>query len=143
MEKLIRRDKITDATAVFFNDSINIPERFIRVNEVQSSGAVAGDDEAYELPVTDMAKLQDPELSALETAKLGSACREWGFLPLTKHGVEEAAIQHMKESVLQFFRLPLESKNTVAFRGEATKLEGYGHQFSRAHQVISWTGRRV
>ena len=74
------RDKITDATAALFADSAKIPDRFIRTNEVQAAGAVvAGEDEASELPVVDMASLLDPELSASETAKLGSACRDWGF----------------------------------------------------------------
>ena len=74
------RDKITDATAALFADSAKIPDRFIRTNEVQAAGAVvAGEDEASELPVVDMARLLGPELSASETAKLGSACREWGF----------------------------------------------------------------
>jgi hypothetical protein len=78
--KLVGRHKITDATAALFADSAKIPDRFIRTNEVQAAGAVvAGEDEASELPVVDMARLLDPELSASETAKLGSACREWGF----------------------------------------------------------------
>ncbi|CAN6284390.1 unnamed protein product [Urochloa humidicola] len=32
---------------------------------------------AFELPVVDMAKLLDPELSPSETTKLSSACRDW------------------------------------------------------------------
>ncbi|PAN49208.1 hypothetical protein PAHAL_9G433700 [Panicum hallii] len=127
--KLVGRDKITDATAALFADSVKIPERFIRTNEVQAAGAVvAGEDEASELPVVDMARLLDPELSAQETAKLGSACREWGFFQLVNHGVEEAAMQQIKDSVAQFFSLPLEAKNTVAVRGDG--FEGFGHHFS-------------
>lgn len=79
--KLISRDKITDAAATLFStdDSIQIPERFVRADEVEAAGAVVGEDEALELPVVDMARLLDPELSVSETAKLGSACRDWGF----------------------------------------------------------------
>ena len=83
--KLVGRHKITDATAALFADSAKIPERFIRTNEVQAAGTVVvGEGEASsELPVVDMARLLDPELSAQETAKLGSACREWGFFQVS------------------------------------------------------------
>jgi hypothetical protein len=73
--KIVHRDEITDDA---FTDSANIADKYIRTDEV-SAGAVVGEDEAYYLPVIDMAKLLDPELSASETAKLGSACRDWGF----------------------------------------------------------------
>jgi hypothetical protein len=78
----VSRETITDAAAALFSaDSVKqIPERFIRTEEIQAAGAVVvGDDETFELPVVDMAKLLDPESSASETAKLGSACRDWGF----------------------------------------------------------------
>ena len=149
------RDKITDATAALFADSAKIPERFIRTNEVQAAGTVVvGEGEASsELPVVDMARLLDPELSAQETAKLGSACREWGFfqvrigwisrfpqpsptfpsshqfcclimyssrsVQLVNHGVDEEATQQIKDSVAQFFSLPLEAKNTATARARA------------------------
>ena len=45
------------------------------------------------------------------------------------HGVEEAAVQQIKDSVAQFFSLPLEAKNTVAVR-EGDGFEGFGHHFS-------------
>jgi hypothetical protein len=79
--KLFGREKITDATAALFTESANkIPdERFIRTKEVQTAGAVVREEEMLELPVVDMASLVDPDSSASETAKLGSACREWGF----------------------------------------------------------------
>ncbi|TKW04075.1 hypothetical protein SEVIR_7G086000v4 [Setaria viridis] len=127
--KIVHRDEITDDA---FTDSAHIPEKYIRTDEV-SAGAVVGEDEAYELPVIDMAKLLDPELSASETAKLGSACRDWGFFQLTNHGVDEAVIQHMKESTVQFFGLPLDSKNDVAVRGDG--FEGYGHHYSRLSKL--------
>lgn len=83
--KLISRDRVTDAAATLFSagdDSGQIPDRFVRTDELQADGEVVGDDEAFELPVVDMAKLQDPEQSASETAKLGSACRDWGFFQI-------------------------------------------------------------
>ncbi|KAF8728958.1 hypothetical protein HU200_018259 [Digitaria exilis] len=130
--KLISRDRITDAAATILfstDDSVKIPERFVRTDEVEAAGEVVGEDEAFELPVVDMAKLLDPELSASETAKLGAVCRDWGFFQLTSHGVDEEVIRRMKESAAEFFRLPLESKNAIAFGGE-DKFQGFGHHFS-------------
>jgi hypothetical protein len=59
-----------------FADSAQIPERYIRTEEVLD-GVVVGEDESYQLPVIDMSRLLDPELSALEIKKLGAACRNW------------------------------------------------------------------
>ncbi|CAN6306297.1 unnamed protein product [Urochloa humidicola] len=127
-KKLINRDRITEAAATTFPDSAEIiPERFIRSDdEVQ---AAVEDEAACEvLPVVDMANLLDPELSASETAKLGSACRDWGFFQLANHGVDEAVIQQMKDSTVQFFSLPLGSKNEVAVRPGG--FQGFGHHFN-------------
>ncbi|RLN15953.1 S-norcoclaurine synthase 1-like [Panicum miliaceum] len=133
----ISRDNVTDAAATAFPDSVEIPERFIRTGDEARAGVVAGEDEAYELPVVDMASLLDPELSASETAKLGSACRDWGFFQLTNHGVDEAVIQRMKASTAQFFSLPLESKNAVAVREGG--FEGFGHHFNApASDKLDW-----
>ncbi|KAF8715413.1 hypothetical protein HU200_027060 [Digitaria exilis] len=118
--KIVHRDEITEDA---FTDSAQIPEKYIRTDEV-SAGAVVGEDEAYELPVIDMARLLDPELSASETAKLGSACRDW---------VDEAVIQRMKDSTVQFFGLPVGSKNAVAVRADG--FEGYGHHYSRMSKL--------
>lgn len=80
IEKIVNRDGITDTALSLFagDDSIDIPESYIRTDEVLAD-EVVGKDEAYELPVIDMAKLLDPDSSAMETEKLGSACRHWGF----------------------------------------------------------------
>ena len=77
--KLVNRDEITGAAlSTFAGDSTDIPESYIRTDEVLAA-EVVGEDEAYELPVVDMAKLLDPDSSAMETEKLGHACRHWGF----------------------------------------------------------------
>ncbi|EES12050.1 hypothetical protein BDA96_06G064100 [Sorghum bicolor] len=128
--KIVNRDEITDA----FTDSAQIPEKYIRTDEVRAGVVVGEDDDCYcELPVVDMARLLDPELSASETLKLGSACRNWGFFQLTNHGVDEGVIQHMKDNTADFFGLPLDSKNAVAVRGDG--FEGYGHHYSRLSKL--------
>ncbi|KAF6996781.1 hypothetical protein CFC21_013082 [Triticum aestivum] len=128
-EVVLTRAEITDAAAATFADSTVIPDRYARPDEVRD-GVVVGDDESYELPLVDMARLLDSESSEAETAKLGSACRDWGFFQLTNHGVDESVVQDMKDSTMQFFRLPLDKKKAVAT--QAGGLEGFGHHFAGA-----------
>jgi hypothetical protein len=77
--KNMLRDEITDATAAAFAGSIAIPDKYDWSDEIARDGAVVtGDDESGKLiPVIDMASLLDG--SQEEIARLGSACREWGF----------------------------------------------------------------
>ncbi|KAF6991066.1 hypothetical protein CFC21_008185 [Triticum aestivum] len=126
---VVTRAEITDAAAATFADSTVIPDRYARPDEV-GDGVVVGDEESHELPLVDMARLLDSESSEAEAAKLGSACRDWGFFQLTNHGLDESAVQDMKNNAVQFFRLPLEKKNAVAI--EAGRLEGFGHHFAGA-----------
>ncbi|KAF0915200.1 hypothetical protein E2562_034157 [Oryza meyeriana var. granulata] len=139
MEGFTKRDTITEAAAMAFADPHRIPERYARADEVQA-GVVVGDDESYELPVVDMARLLDPEHREVEIAWLGSACRSWGFFQLINHGVDEAVIQQMKDNTVQFFQLPLEDKKAVAVRPMALKDSAIT---SKGHQPINWTGLRA
>ncbi|KAL6878273.1 hypothetical protein ACP4OV_012443 [Aristida adscensionis] len=134
-DMLVNRPEITDAAVSAFADSAYIPERYIRTEEVLD-GVVVGQDESYELPVVDMARLLDPDLSAMEIAKLGSACRNWGFFQLTNHGVDESVIQQMKDNTVQFFSSPLESKKIVSVRESG--FEGFGHHYSRSSNKLDW-----
>ncbi|KAG2539883.1 hypothetical protein PVAP13_9NG505400 [Panicum virgatum] len=137
--KLVNRDEITGAAlSTFAGDSTDIPESYIRTDEVLAA-EVVGEDEAYELPVVDMAKLLDPDSSAMETEKLGYACRHWGFFQLMNHGVDEAAAQLIKDSAVQFFSLPLDIKNRVAVPEKGAGIEGYGHHYSRGRgDKLDW-----
>jgi isopenicillin N synthase-like dioxygenase len=53
--------------------------------------------------------------------------------------VDEAVIQRMKGSAAEFFSLPLESKNAIAFPGDDGKLQGYGHHFRRGKGKLNWS----
>lgn len=77
-DSIVNRDEITDAAAAAFANPEQVPEKYVRTEEVLD-GVVVGADESYELPVVDMARLLDPELAPSEVAKLGDACRNWGF----------------------------------------------------------------
>ncbi|KAL6878198.1 hypothetical protein ACP4OV_012368 [Aristida adscensionis] len=126
--ELICREKITGSIAALFADLVQVPKRFIRTDEIQATGVVS-EDYMYELPIVDIANLHDLELSALETTKLGSACRDQGFFQLINHRVDEAVIQQMKETTIEFFSLPLEDKSTIALHGK-DMFQGYDHHFS-------------
>ncbi|PUZ40597.1 hypothetical protein GQ55_9G437500 [Panicum hallii var. hallii] len=115
-DKIANRDEITDAAASAFANAGQVPEKYIWTEEVLN-GVVVSEDESYELPV------------ALETGKLGDACRNWGFLQLTNHGVDEEVIQRMKDSTVQFFSSPLKSKKKVGVQENV--FEGFGHHYNR------------
>ncbi|VAH09214.1 protein SRG1-like isoform X2 [Triticum dicoccoides] len=133
---VVTRAEITDAAEATFADSTVIPDRYARPDEVGDGVVVGGDDESHELPLVDMARLLDSESSEAETAKLGSACRHWGFFQLTNHGVDESVVQGMKDSAMQFFRLPLEKKNALAVH--AGSLGGFGHHFTGSSRKLDW-----
>uniref|UniRef100_A0A0E0M091 Fe2OG dioxygenase domain-containing protein n=1 Tax=Oryza punctata TaxID=4537 RepID=A0A0E0M091_ORYPU len=122
--KVINRDIITEATAMAFADPhLQIPDRYIRADGISpAAGVVAGDGENLELPVVDMARLLDPEHREAE---------------LINHGVDEAVIQKMKDSTVNFFELPLEDKNAVAVRPGGTD-EGFGHHFRSSAGKLDW-----
>ncbi|KAM3354455.1 hypothetical protein ACQJBY_025249 [Aegilops geniculata] len=135
-DKVISRAEITDDASATLADSTVIPDRYARSDEVRD-GVVVGDDESYELPVVDMARLLHPEFLEAEIANLGSACRDWGFFQLTNHGVDETVVQDMKDNTLQFFGLPLEKKKAVAI--QANGFEGFGHHYNRASsEKLDW-----
>ena len=73
----MRRDEITAATAAAFAGSTMIPDRFVQSDEIALGGTIVDIESEPFLPVVDMARLLDE--SQEETAKLGSACRDWGF----------------------------------------------------------------
>jgi hypothetical protein len=60
-----------------------VPERYLSkdpaTEEVVGGGDGGDDPAACAIPVIDLRKLQDPETSSSECAKLGSACQNWGF----------------------------------------------------------------
>jgi hypothetical protein len=56
-----------------------VPERYLSKDPATEEVVVVVDPAACAIPVIDLRKLQDPETSSEECAKLGSACQNWGF----------------------------------------------------------------
>jgi hypothetical protein len=60
-----------------------IPERYIRLEETAEE-VIDGHDISSSIPIIDLNKLLDPQSSKEECAKLGSACKQWGFFQVHK-----------------------------------------------------------
>ncbi|CAN1173753.1 S-norcoclaurine synthase 1 [Linum perenne] len=108
----------------------HVPIRYIRpeleLDQVSTNGS-------HQIPVIDMSKLAAAE----ESAKLHSACKDWGFFQVINHGVAEEVIQKMKIDVQEFFNLPLLEKMACAQLPNG--LEGYGQAFVVSEeQKLDW-----
>lgn len=112
----------------------HVPPRYLRP-EV-AADAVAGDGEAA-IPIIDFERLLHPEVCRDESARLHTACQEWGFFQLINHDVPDDVIEGMKANVEGFFGLPAETKKQVA--QERGQLEGYGQLFVVSEdQKLDW-----
>ena len=60
------------------DDQQQVPERYLS-KDPSSEEVVTGGDGSCAIPVIDLCKLQDPQSSSAECAKLASACLNWGF----------------------------------------------------------------
>ncbi|CAN1256629.1 S-norcoclaurine synthase 1 [Linum perenne] len=124
----------------------HVPNKFIRsdleLDQVSTDGS-------HMIPVIDMIKLAGSgDVAAQESAKLHSACKDWGFfqvdlidiqLQVINHSVTEEVMQKMKVDIQEFFKLPLQEKMSCAQLPDAIGLEGYGHSFvSSDEDKLSW-----
>ncbi|CAN1746407.1 S-norcoclaurine synthase 1 [Linum perenne] len=108
-----------------------LPIRYIRPELELDQLSIDG---SHQVPVIDMIKLAaDDE----ESAKLHSACKDWGFFQVINHGVTEEVIQRMKLDLQVFFNQPLEEKMSCAQLPNG--LEGYGQAFVVSEeQKLDW-----
>uniref|UniRef100_A0A0D9XMD4 Fe2OG dioxygenase domain-containing protein n=1 Tax=Leersia perrieri TaxID=77586 RepID=A0A0D9XMD4_9ORYZ len=105
--------------------------------EAGAGEVISGCDINAAIPIIDLAKLLDPQLSQDECAKRGSACQHWGFFQLINHSVPDKVINDMREDLTEFFRLPLETKQ--AYAKPTDKFEGYGQHFVVSEkQKLDW-----
>ncbi|CAN1256627.1 S-norcoclaurine synthase 1 [Linum perenne] len=115
----------------------HVPNKFIRsdleLDQVSTDGS-------HMIPVIDMIKLAGSgDVAAQESAKLHSACKDWGFFQVINHSVTEEVMQKMKVDIQEFFKLPLQEKMSCAQLPDAIGLEGYGHSFvSSDEDKLSW-----
>ncbi|KAF0928704.1 hypothetical protein E2562_006127 [Oryza meyeriana var. granulata] len=113
-----------------------IPERYIRA-DANAEDVISMNDSTAAIPTIDLSRLLDPQSSDEETTKLGSACQQWGFFQLINHGVPEDVIRDMRKDIAEFFRLPLETKQT--YSQLPNSIEGYGQAFVVSEeQNLDW-----
>ncbi|VAI11384.1 unnamed protein product [Triticum turgidum subsp. durum] len=114
----------------------DVPPRYLRPAEAVT-GIVDGEGEA-QIPIIDYRRLLlelDPR--GEESARLHSACQEWGFFQLVNHSVPADVVEGMKANIQQFFQLPAETKKR--FAQERGQLEGYGQLFVVSEdQKLDW-----
>ncbi|KAL3616226.1 hypothetical protein CASFOL_039616 [Castilleja foliolosa] len=68
--------------------------------------------EAQNIPVIDLSA-HDYSPSAGLIAKIGDACRDWGFFQVINHGVPSKCRRNVESAAKKFFELPKEEKNKV------------------------------
>ncbi|CAN1256898.1 2-oxoglutarate-dependent dioxygenase 11 [Linum perenne] len=113
-------------------DDHHVPIRYIRPELDLDQVSI---DRSHQVPVIDMIKLA--AAGDEESAKLHSACKEWGFFQVINHGVTEEVIQKMKVDLQVFFNLPLQEKMSCAQLPNV--LEGYGQAFVVSEdQKLDW-----
>ncbi|KAK3153277.1 hypothetical protein QOZ80_2BG0170150 [Eleusine coracana subsp. coracana] len=112
-----------------------IPKRYIRMEE--GGEEVISHNISAAIPIIDLNRLLDPQSSKEESAKLGSACKQWGFFQLINHGVPDDVISNFKSDMTEFFKQPLEAK--MAYSMVPGNLEGYGQHFVVSeNQKLDW-----
>ncbi|KAJ0961946.1 hypothetical protein J5N97_029774 [Dioscorea zingiberensis] len=127
---------------------MEIPQRYIRPElDVGVTAPICDDDDDDDdeggsddkVPIIDMNRLLDPNFSLEESAKLHSACMDWGFFQLVNHGVSDEVIEKIKVDLEEFYKLPLKEKEV--FAPLPGSLQGYGHKLVRNEEKLEWQDR--
>ncbi|CAN1746403.1 S-norcoclaurine synthase 1 [Linum perenne] len=115
----------------------HVPIKYIRpeleLDQVSTDGS-------HHIPVIDMTKLAgSDDAAAEESAKLHSACKDWGFFQVINHSVTEEVMRRMKFDVEEFFKLPLQEKMSCAQLPNTIAPQGYGPSLVSSNEhKLSW-----
>ncbi|KAJ1296229.1 hypothetical protein BS78_01G283800 [Paspalum vaginatum] len=112
-----------------------IPERYIRLEEAAEE-VIGGHDVPYAIPIIDVNKLLDAQSSKEECAKLGYACRQWGFFQKILYSAAR------RSSILGSSDFCSAIEVATALWNQKTdvsNLEGYGQLFVVSeNQKLDW-----
>ncbi|KAG0468815.1 hypothetical protein HPP92_018143 [Vanilla planifolia] len=116
-----------------------VDEAFIQAEEQRSKLSIS---DAGNIPVIDLSPLVAADgiehsreaLSGL-VAKVGDACKEWGFFQVVNHGVPAELHDRVHAAAREFFALPLEEKRRVRRSKESPA--GY-HDKEHTKNVRDW-----
>nr|XP_028962206.1 naringenin,2-oxoglutarate 3-dioxygenase-like [Malus domestica] len=95
------------------------------------------------IPLIDLTPITNREMSAGSNskaveelaAKIGEACRTWGFFTVINHGVPSDIRRRIMEASRKFFALPLEEKKKVS--REAHNTAGF-HNDEHSKDFKDW-----
>ncbi|KAM7505896.1 hypothetical protein LguiB_004800 [Lonicera macranthoides] len=127
---------------IVVNQSLtSIPPRYIRSDDDDSPLILSYDAASPEfaVPIIDMESLLsgDSNSMELELKKLDSACKQWGFFQLIKHGVSSSVVEKVKMETQEFFKLPMEEKKR--YWQKEGDIEGFGQAFVVSEeQKLDW-----
>ncbi|CAA0834399.1 2-oxoglutarate (2OG) and Fe(II)-dependent oxygenase superfamily protein [Striga hermonthica] len=111
----------------------SIPERYIKPPSARPSFG-PGPIEAASIPVIDL----DPALRGPTMRLVDEACREWGFFQVVNHGIRPELMDRAREVWREFFRLPMEVKQSYA--NSPATYEGYGSRLGvQKGAVLDWS----
>ncbi|XP_010273386.1 PREDICTED: protein SRG1-like [Nelumbo nucifera] len=114
---------------------VTVPPRYLRPD--QDPPVITNANSLPTIPVIDLNNLLSAESMDSESARLHSACKDWGFFQLTNHGVTSSLVEKIKLEIQEFFKLPLEEKRK--FWQEPGDLEGFGQAFVLSEdQKLDW-----
>ncbi|GMH15401.1 hypothetical protein Nepgr_017242 [Nepenthes gracilis] len=120
------------------NGCATIPDRYIRVPKERPGEDLVAHD--VDIPLIDLGGLFSPDegAHAATLAKVGKACREWGFFQVVNHGVPGDLMDRVLEVWRQFFHLPMEEKQRYA--NSPNTYEGYGSRLGvEKGAILDWS----
>ncbi|KAH7659418.1 (S)-norcoclaurine synthase protein [Dioscorea alata] len=123
------------ANETSMNPEMEIPLRYIRPDLGHHQDNINSIIDEV-VPIIDMKRLLDPNLSSQESSKLHHACMEWGFFQVVNHGVDDEVIEKMKVDLEEFFKLPLKEKEV--FAPLSGGLQGYGQKLVLNEEKLEW-----
>lgn len=115
-----------------------IPARYVKPLEARPSfKKSAGEGPAVNIPLIDLGGI-DGEDGARVVARVGEACREWGFFQVVNHGVRAELMEAAQEAWREFFHQPMAVKQSYA--NSPTTYEGYGSRLGvEKGAILDWS----
>ena len=125
-----------------------IPERYIKPpslrpileNPLSEKLIPNYDQNNNNIPVISLEDLfsHDQTLREATFRSMSSACGKWGFFQVVNHGVDHELMKKARETWREFFRQPLEVKQTYA--NSPSTYEGYGSRLGvEKGAILDWS----
>ncbi|KAL8539192.1 hypothetical protein ACS0TY_000990 [Phlomoides rotata] len=114
----------------------SIPEKYVKPLEARPSFKSVTS--AVNIPLIDLAGLNDKNLRDVTLSQVSEACREWGFFQVVNHGVQPDLMDRAQEVWREFFHQPSEIKQ--AYANSPKTYEGYGSRLGvEKGAILDWS----